>query len=75
MFTVYWYIPSKFVFEDDSFSCGWLQAKFMIKEEFDVRCARWALEGLLTQTISFYVNHVVFDELLKETGHGSCIIV
>ena len=40
---------------------------------------RWALEGLLAQTkpllLLYYVYHVVFDELLKETEHGVCIIV
>ena len=43
----------------------------------------WALEGLLAQTkphclitdSSFYIYHVVFDGLLKESGYGSCIIV
>ena len=38
MYTVYWYIPCKYLFEGDSLSCGWrLQAKLM-KEEFDMRC-------------------------------------
>ena len=29
--------PYEYIFECDSFSSGWLQAK-LIKEEFDVRC-------------------------------------
>ena len=29
--------PCEYIFECDSFSCGWLQAK-LIKEEFDVHC-------------------------------------
>ena len=33
----YWYIPCEHLFEGDSFSSGWLQAK-LIKEEFDVPC-------------------------------------
>ena len=40
---------------------------------------QWALEGLLAQTkpllLLYYVYHVVFDELLKETGHNALIIV
>ena len=30
-------VPCKYIFEGDSFSCGWQQAK-LIKEEFDVHC-------------------------------------
>ena len=30
-------VPCKYIFEGDSFSCSWLQAK-LIKEEFDVHC-------------------------------------
>ena len=30
-------VPCEYLFEGDSFSCGWLQAK-LIKEEFGVRC-------------------------------------
>ena len=31
-------VPCAYIFEGDSFSCGWLQAKLPIKEEFDVHC-------------------------------------
>ena len=38
-----------------------------------------AFEGLLAQTkppvLLYYVYHVVFGVLLKETGHGARIIV
>ena len=30
-------VPCEYIFEGDSFSCGWLQAN-LIKEEFDVHC-------------------------------------
>ena len=30
-------VPCEYIFEGDSFSCGWLQVK-LIKEEFDVHC-------------------------------------
>ena len=33
---VYWCIPCDYLFEGDSFSCAWLQAK-LITKEFDVR--------------------------------------
>ena len=38
MYTVYWYIPCEYLFEGDSFSCGWPQTNLMTEEEFDVRC-------------------------------------
>ena len=58
---------------------GWLQAK-LIKEEFDVhsggpsKAYSRANKTTLTDS-SFYVYHVEFDELLKETERGSRIIV
>ena len=78
MYTVYWYIPCEYFFEGDSFSCGWLQAK-LIKEDFDVRCdgpskAFSPNKTTLITDSSFYVYHVVFDELLQETGHGLLIV-
>ena len=39
-----------------------------------MRCGGPLKATLITDS-SFYVYHVVFDELLKETGHGSRIIV
>ena len=38
MYTVYWYmyVLCEYLFEGDSFSCGWLQAK-LIMEELDVQ--------------------------------------
>ena len=76
MYTVYWYIPCEYLFESDSFSCGWLQAK-SIKEEFDVRCGGPLRPKIPNKTtlISFYVYRVLFDELLERTGLGSRIIV
>ena len=55
-YTVYWYIPCEYLFEDDSFSCSWLQVK-LIKKEFDVRCG----EGnrgyyTVTRRYEFYVR-------------------
>ena len=57
----------------------WLQAK-LIKEEFDVhsggpsKAYSHANKTTLTDS-SFYVYHVEFDKLLKETERGSRIIV
>ena len=72
-------VPWKYLFEGDSFSWGWLQAK-LIKEEFDVAAVdpRRPISPNKTTLItdsSFYVYHVVFDKLLKKAGHGLHIIV
>ena len=76
MYTVYWYIgiflANIRLFEVDSFSCGWRQAKFIIKEEFDVRCGGPSRAYLPKQNhyslLILVFMYIMFDELLKETG-------
>ena len=69
-------VPCEYIFEGDSFSCGWLQQK-LVKEEFDVRCSDLhkpiSPNNSTNTLITWY--YVVFDELLKETGHASLIFV
>ena len=54
-------------------------ANISLKVTAFLAALQWALEGLLAQTkpllILYYVYYVVFDELLKETGHGAHIIM